>query len=746
MRQSCGTPAQIARMAKALYKEERARKKLDDWFGLREIRMNRESEYQDLPPVEREAKLLTSVVLDIPLEIGAKQIFAGSQHCAFSRVRPSHAPGLYAACPLKDYSPMEAYYDITPGENRTRARIGQVRFDEESEAYEQALSAAMNDAKPFTDSGAFYVEPSTGRVVPDFGYVLKNGIGAALTQARERLRDEQNDWVKRSSYRAAIFSLESVLVLAGRYMAVAIDAEAEATGVRKNQMALLRRTLAKVPEKGAETLYEAIQSFILIWQIMAIEQMPDPVAFSAGCIDRLFEPYRAQENLPRDQATALFEHLLVFFNPGADGWAISQGVTVGGRDASGSDLTNECTYALLDAFYEMNLPQPLLSVRLHKNTPDALYRALGRFFFTPGHATPALFCDERVFETLERDGVGMSDVSTYGVVGDELPAVTGKDDGGSACAYLNLTALLAAALEGGADGARNRFYDKLEGALDALTAFSSDCASARAQRPTPFLSTLMGGLTVGYDLRDETRRLTPYTGGALWVGGLENAADSLSSLARQSVDQPDTNERLFSALDADFKGYESLRAQLLACPKIARGERDALDEATKIVRCVHRLTAQGRYRLVFSTAAPGALYGGAKATPDGRGAEDVYALDDAPGALLAFNPTLTRVLGGLTRHVQIDVEEYSGADDGEKCLLLKERVLTPLFYGGDAAPWRVCVNAVTPAMIRQAAKAMSKYAPDGVFLLRVPGAIINLAQQTDDALSTLAHQMETNNV
>lgn len=44
-------------------------------------------------------------------------------------------------------------------------------------------------------------------------------------------------------------------------------------------------TLRKVPENGAENLYEAIQLFIIMWQVMCLEQTPNPYAFSVGNAD-----------------------------------------------------------------------------------------------------------------------------------------------------------------------------------------------------------------------------------------------------------------------------------------------------------------------------------------------------------------------------------------------------------------------------------------------------------------------------
>lgn len=183
-------------------------------------------------------------------------------------------------------------------------------------------------------------------------------------------------------------TLEALLTLAGRYADIAAAQKAEASPERAAQLDRLESTLRKVPARGAENLYEAIQSFLLLWEVMCLEQAPNPFAFSVGNADRIFEPYRRMGGTSREEAAALFKHFLAFFNVGDRSWAISQNVLIGGRDNEGRDLTNETSYALLDAYYDMNVPQPILSVKLHRNTPAELYEAMGRFFFTPGCLTP----------------------------------------------------------------------------------------------------------------------------------------------------------------------------------------------------------------------------------------------------------------------------------------------------------------------------------------------------------------------
>ena len=112
----------------------------------------------------------------------------------------------------------------------------------------------------------------------------------------------------------------------------------------------------------------------------------------------------------RADSAGLFKGFLVFFIVGDRSWAISQNVMVGGRANDGADLTQVATGALLDAFFEMNLPQPILSVKLHAHAPQELYRELGRFFSTPGALTPSLFNDDSLFPVLARAGIRPEDL------------------------------------------------------------------------------------------------------------------------------------------------------------------------------------------------------------------------------------------------------------------------------------------------------------------------------------------------
>lgn len=170
--------------------------------------------------------------------------------------------------------------------------------------------------------------------MPDFRPALRRGTHA-LREEAENAAKECADAEKKTVFEAMDIALSCAEVLAKRYAELARRQQKTADGQRREELALLIRTLEKVPARGAENLFEALQSFILLWQVMCMEQAPNPFAFSVGNADRVFEPFRAMENTPRETAAGLFKHLLVFFNVGDRSWAISQNLIVGGKSADG---------------------------------------------------------------------------------------------------------------------------------------------------------------------------------------------------------------------------------------------------------------------------------------------------------------------------------------------------------------------------------------------------------------------------
>jgi len=738
------TPSALAAMAKDLFAEERSIDHLEGWFLAREAATYAEI---DAPPGELRAALeLKEIVQAVPLSISAHAAFAGTQRDAFARSYALINPDFRVETFSGYCDPTAVFGDIQPIGDITQERIDQLRERTRQSAYVTQLMEMYDAHGRSMSEVAFFVEQVTGHLIPDFRPILQHGIDSLLEKANEPMK----------------IALECAKALAGRYAAIAIEQAAQADGERKAHLEYLAKTLQKVPAGPAESLFEAIQSFLLLWQVMCLEQAPNPFAFSVGNADRIFEPYRDMSGEGRAAAAALFRHFLVFFNVADRSWAISQNVLVGGRDLDGSDLTNPCTYALMDAYYDMNLPQPILSCKLHKNTPTEFYRELGRFWFTPGCLTPSLFQDDMLFRLLGRD-VDAADLPDISVAGCQEPLVMGKDNGNTTNSWLNLAKILELTLNDGKSlltgkrlldieeapaidilsNLRGRFYANLDTFLDEMAESANGASRALANLPVPFLSACMGGIETGADLRDTERQGTKYNASGCLIHGLSVMADSFIAVDHLLKDRPEDAEKLLEALRTNFEDDPELLAYLKACPKFGNNLDEPDTEAANIAQKVSDMVSARKnylgnaFRADWSTPSTHLLYGyWVGATPDGRLARGQlnYGVDPLFGeaemglglrVLSALRLPFGAFRGGYASHLGLDPRYFTAPDFEGRGEQFYEFVLKPLFFAQEGGPFYLYVNVTTPETLRKVLANPKKYAPSGVYIMRIHGTFVN---------------------
>ena len=750
------TPEIVDTQAKALFQQERQDKKiLNGWFLSREIAYDATAG-QDLHIEEKAAMELEQVIEKLPLEISEHAIFAGTQRDAFAASYALINP-TFTVESFKGYcDPLEVYDFATATEEISAERIACMREKASGSDYVRDLKKVYSQCQQYTDEVTFFVEQVTGHLVPDFRGALKNGVQSMLAAL-----DSQEQTPERKAFRKA---LNCVLHLAKRYRNIALSQLHSAEGQRKEILQLIADTLAHVPACGARNLYEAMQSYILLWQVMCIEQAPNPFAFSVGGADKIFYPY--MNDASRQEAASLFKHFLVFFNVGERSWAISQNILLSGKDTQGNDLTNPMTYAILDAYYEMNLPQPILSVKLHKNTPRALWESLGRFFFTPGCLTPSLFNDDSLFETLKEHGIQETDLPDYSVAGCQEPLIMGKDSPNTTNSWLNLAKILELTLSGGVStitgqqigkarkedplsllqNLRQRFYEDLDFYTKEMANAANGASRALSNLRVPFLSCFMGGLESGIDCRDPERQGTKYNGSGCLIHGLSVVADSFTAVDCLLRDHPQWASDLIRALECNFEGYESLRDYLKSCPKYGNNhpvaDAEAVDVANRVSDMVSSLKNYlgNSFRPDWSSPSTHLLYGyWVGATPDGRGAREMlgYGIDPLYGeagnglgfrTLSAMKLPYAKFNGGVASHFGVDPKYFDGKTMEEKGVQFFQRVVLPLFFNDCStgrAPFYLYVNVTTAETLRRVLADPKKYAPNGVYIMRIHGTFVN---------------------
>ena len=308
----------VTSLAKELFHEERAITRLDGWFLMRESYMKNDSLTEGMSESYRAAFLLKKAVETLPLSVSSHAVFAGTQRDAFARSYALINPSFRVETFSGYCDPTAVYGDIDSDETFPSERISTVRDFDSRSPYVRELTETYAKAENHTSEVIYFIEQVTGHVIPDIRPILRDGIRGVREKIRCALMGNLNE-KQRDQYAAMELTLDAAEILASRYRALAEEqlknADSDSDRERFTKMI---RTLERVPAEDARDLHEAIQSFLLVWQLMCLEQAPNPFAFSVGNADRIFEPYRAMTDCSREDTAALLKEDFESYSVNAD--------------------------------------------------------------------------------------------------------------------------------------------------------------------------------------------------------------------------------------------------------------------------------------------------------------------------------------------------------------------------------------------------------------------------------------------
>lgn len=240
--------------------------------------------------------------------------------------------------------------------------------------------------------------------------VLNEGLEAVIRKAESKLTLKNLDigdaYNPSDFYRAVIISCKAVIAYSKRFSKLASQlAESCRDTKRKEELKRLAHVCQVVPEKPASNFYEAIHS---IWIIhCCLHATMDYM--SLGRLDQVLQPFYAKcDKEEKNLAAELLQNFIIkaagrlnlttqylveqdhmdynaalgihpyYLDQRAGLNNFLQNIIIGGKTPDNKDATNECTYAILDAFKKVNLSTPGLYVRLHKDSPEELYTAVSK--------------------------------------------------------------------------------------------------------------------------------------------------------------------------------------------------------------------------------------------------------------------------------------------------------------------------------------------------------------------------------
>ncbi len=447
-----------------------------------------------------------------------------------------------------------------------------------------------------------YVINETGGIAhfaPDYKKLVKYGIKGILEEANTLQAKQEKGSEKWNFYEAVKIVNTAMVDFADRYSKAALRlAETEDDTDRKRELISISDVCKNVPLNPANNLHEALQSIFFVQIAINLESLDNGI--SPGRIDNyLFEFYEkgiASGELSREKAKELlaafsikFAELIPILSEQIteyhSGLMSGQVVCVGGKNADGTDATNELSYILLEIMEELGLRQPNFHARIHNNSPTKYLNKIFSVLAT-GYGSPALYNDEVIPETLQLNGYSAEDVGNYTPVGCVEPTVSGKSFASTDAALFNVVSVLEKTIY-----SKTKF-DTFELLLEAfenqlrilIKKFISDMhAIERANHkfhPTPLSSSFIDGCI--------SSGVCSTGGGAIYnlsgvqcVGAVD-AGDSLFAIKKAVFEDKSMNfAELIKELKSDFKN-ETIRKQLLRIPKFGND----IEEVDKMVMYV----------------------------------------------------------------------------------------------------------------------------------------------------------------
>lgn len=603
--------------------------------------------------------------------------------------------------------------------------------------------------------------------VHDYEKILRRGFNSIKKEAQEKLAaldplSAKDDREKRPFLEAVMIVCDAIVLWAKRHAVLAREmAEKESDPVRKAELLRMAENAEHVPGEPARDFWEACQSQWFTQMFSRIEQKTG-TTISNGRMDQYFQPYYKQDReagkITEAQAMELLECMWVgmaefidmYISPtgGAfnEGYAHWEAVTVGGQTPDGRDASNDLTYLILKSKREFPLHYPDLAARIHSRAPERYLWDVAETI-KYGSGFPKLINDEEIVPLYVSKGATFEEALDYAVSGCTEARMPNRDTYTSGGAYINFAAAVEMVLRNGrmkkygdqqlgvetGDPRNFTSWDQFWNAyveqhlLFLKTAFTQQYIinKLRAEHFAQPMGSAMHDLCMKHciDLHQEQIPEGINLGYFEYMG-LGTVVDSLAAVKKLVFEEKKLSmDKLIAAIDADFEGYEDVRALLRSAP--CYGNNDEYADA--IGRDIDRISVEygNKYSMSdlgihndvryvpFTSHVPFGKV--VSATPNGR--TDGFPLSDGssashgadvngPTAVLLSNCT-TKNMGLRDRAARmLNIKFTPKCVEGEQGT---EKLVSFIRTFCDLKLWHVQFNVVNKGTLVAAQKDPQKY-------------------------------------
>jgi formate C-acetyltransferase len=462
-----------------------------------------------------------------------------------------------------------------------------------------------------------------GHYVANFDRAVNVGFGETRREALAKIESQRGkifgDAAKKHVfYHAVVRVCDAAITLSKRYAASCrVKAAVTADDTRRAELLSMADSLEWIMENPARTYWEGLQVIILYQIILSTDAQQH--GQSMGRVDkyvgRLLERGLSDGTVTHEQAQEysdafilrimdfimihgfiLNNHTLIdlkaknmnaysmmftVVNPTA-GIAL----TLGGTRPDGADDSNAATLYMLQTYGRMKVTDPTVALRVSRKTPEEIWRT-GIEASKIAGGMPQFQNDDMIIPMMESIGFSKEDAYNYSIVGCVEPSGTGNEwsasgNTGSESIW-NMMEAFQLAVHGGIhlrsgktavpckklceydsfDEFKESFRRQMQFCMDWTVSYANMFEMVYSSNfPCIAASSLLDGcMDSGLDAAAGGAK---YNRTGLTACGTANVGDSLMAIKKLCFDDKSVSTReLYSALCADWAGYEQLRQTII---------------------------------------------------------------------------------------------------------------------------------------------------------------------------------------
>lgn len=267
------------------------------------------------------------------------------------------------------------------------------------------------EQKAHNDEGDLWGGTWCGHGNPKFADFAIHGTNG---YRRKVQRAKENNPGHDDFYKAMMLALDAVDCIGRRFGELAGKMLDEGALDEKQRVRVerIKNTFDHAPMEPCRDFCEAAAVFSMIFTL------DGPAPDSPGYFDQYM--YGFWEKTDPKLRREYLENLWEFFHN-----TRSWNLTIAGSDEDWKDRSNSLTYEILDVSAQKKYNAPNLTLRVHRNTPEAIWKAAYKSLAT-GCGLPAIYNDETVCPALERLGIVPRDSHEYVMNGCNQIDIMGK--------------------------------------------------------------------------------------------------------------------------------------------------------------------------------------------------------------------------------------------------------------------------------------------------------------------------------